>query len=58
MPDGIAGPGDAEATVAVKETGCPLLDGFGDEPTVAVDALAWTFWTKVALPPMKVPSPL
>ena len=50
--------GGAETTVAVKVTGCPLLDGFGDELTVAVDALAWTFWTRVALPPLKLPSPL
>ena len=58
MPDGIVGPGGADATVAVKETACPKLDGFGDELAVVVDALAWTFWTRVALPPLKVPSPL
>ena len=58
MPDGIVGPGGADVTVAVNVTGCPAPDGFGDELTVALDALAWTFWTNVALPPVKVPSPL
>ena len=58
MPDGIVGPGGAGATLAVKVTACPKFDGFGDEVAVVVDALAWTFWIKVALPPLKVPSPL
>jgi hypothetical protein len=60
MPDGIVGPGGggADATWAVKETACPPLDGFGDELTMADDALAWTFWTKVAFPWAKLASPL
>jgi len=57
MPDGIFGPG-LGATVAVKETVCPGFDGFGDEPTVVVVPLAWTFCTRVVLPPLKLPSPL
>ena len=50
MPDGIAGPagGGADTTWAVKETGWPPVEGFGDELTMADDALAWTFWTRVA----------
>jgi hypothetical protein len=58
MSDGIVGPGGADATLAVKETVCPGSDGFGDELTVAVDALAWTFWTRVAFPCVKLASPL
>ena len=58
MPSGIVDPGGTVATVAVKVTACPPFDGLGDDVSVVVDALAWTFWTKVALPPLKVPSPL
>jgi hypothetical protein len=58
IPDGIVGPGGADVTVAVKVTACPKLDGFGDELSVALDALAWTFWTRVAFPPLKLASPL
>ena len=40
MPAGNVDPGGTEATVAVKETGCPPLEGLGDEPSVVVDARA------------------
>jgi len=40
MPEGVGSPDVAEVTVAVKETDCPRLDGFGDELTVVFDALA------------------
>ena len=58
MPDGVLEAGDADATVAVNITVCPTFEGFGDELTVVVHAFAWTFCTKVALPPLKLPSPL
>ena len=58
MPVGTVDPGGTEATVAVKVTGCPPVDGFGDEVTVVVEALAWTFWTRFALPALNMPSPL
>jgi hypothetical protein len=43
MPVGIVDPGGTDATVAVKVTGCPPVDGLGEEATVVVVALAWTF---------------
>jgi len=58
IPAGIVGPGGADTTVAVKETAWPKFYGFGDELAVVVDALAWTFWTKVASPWVKLESPL
>ncbi len=58
IPSGIPDPGGADATVAVNVTVCPPFDGFGVEVRVVADALAWTFWTRVALPALKVPSPL
>ena len=58
MPDGVVDPGGADATVAVKVTACPGADGFGDEINAVVDALAWTFWTRVVLPPLNMASPL
>jgi len=36
VPDGLPAPGDTTATVAVKVTLCPKVDGFRDEATVVV----------------------
>ena len=58
MPDGVVAPGGVGDTVAVNATVCPRLEGFGDEFRVVVVALAWTFCTRVALPPLKLASPL
>ena len=58
MPEGVPEPPDADATVAVNVTVSPGAEGFGDELSAVVEAFAWTFCTKVALPPLKVPSPL
>ena len=44
--------------MAVKVTGLSEVDGLGEELTVVVDALAWTFCTKVAFPWVKLASPL
>ena len=43
MPEGMPDPGGTGATVAVKVTACPGFDGLGDDVTVVVVALAWTF---------------
>jgi hypothetical protein len=51
-------PGGTDATVAVKVTGWPPVDGLGDEVTVVAEALAWTFWTSFAFPALNMPSPL
>ena len=58
MPDGTVDAGGVGATVAVNVTVCPGFEGFGDELRVVVVALAWTFCTRVALPPLKLVSPL
>ena len=58
IPDGVVDPGGSDATVAVKVTACTAADGFGDEINVVLDALAWTFWTRVVLPPLNMASPL
>ena len=52
------GAGDAPATAAVKDMFCPGVDGFGIELSVVVVAEAWAFWTRVALPAVKLVSPL
>ena len=53
---------DAPATVAVKETDCPTVDGFAEEvTTVVVEALAAAFTTWVTtfdVDPLKFESPL
>jgi ABC-type uncharacterized transport system permease subunit len=58
MPVGIGDPAGDEVTVAVKVTVCPGFDGFGEELRAVLDARAWTFWTRVALPALKLASPL
>ena len=55
MPVGVGGP---PATVAVKVTVWPGVEGLGDEVSIVLEAKAWTFWTIVTLPAGKVPSPL
>ena len=52
------GPGVPPVTVAVKETVCPGVDGFGEEVKLVVVAKAWTFCTRVALAAGKLVSPL
>ena len=58
VPEGVFDPAGVAATVAANETACPTVDGFGAEVSVVADALACTFWTRVALPPPKLESPL
>ena len=40
MPEGVIAPAVAEVTIAVKLTGWPGPDGFGEDVTVVVEALA------------------
>jgi hypothetical protein len=58
MPDGLVDWLGTGATVAVKVTVCPTFDGLGDEVSVVVVALAWTFCMSRALPVLKFASPL
>ena len=55
MPVGVGGP---PATVAVKVTVWPGVEGFGDEVSVVLEAKAWIFCMRRALPAEKFPSPL
>src|SRR5215510_4574818 len=57
-PVGVPVPGGTAATVAVKVTDCPTLDGLGVELSVVDDALAWIYWTNDELPALKLESPL
>src|SRR5216684_1069 len=55
MPPGVPGPGGLDATVAVNVA---ALVAPGEEFKLAVEAWAWTFCTRVALPPGNAASPL
>ena len=48
IPVGVPAPEGTPDTVAANETGCPVLDGLGEELSEVVDALAWTFCIIVA----------
>jgi len=49
VPDGLPAPGATTATVAVKVTLCPNVDGFRDEATVVVVLALLTVWVSTAL---------
>ena len=55
IPVGVGGPPE---TVAVKETDWPEEDGFGAELSAVLEAKAWTFCIRLALPAGKFASQL
>ena len=57
-PVGVPVPGGVAATVAVKETDWPGVDGLGEEAIVVFDAEEWMNWTSDELPALKFASPL
>ena len=57
-PVGLAPPAVPEVMVAVRVTGWPKPDGFGDDVTVVVVEAAFTTWVTLPLPELKLLSPL
>jgi hypothetical protein len=50
---------ELEATVAVKVTSCPVVDGFGDKVRVVVGGAPWIAWLNALdMLPTNVESPL
>ena len=59
MAVGVPAPGATALTVAVKITGCPKTDGFGEETSVVVALALLTVWVRFGeVLVLKLTSPL